>query len=57
MQTRKRISRIEKMRYGITVYDSLFLAQAKSLKAKLVTGDKRKGRVAKEIGVDANLIE
>jgi predicted nucleic acid-binding protein len=45
------------MRYGITVYDSLFLAQAKSLKAKLVTGDKRKGRVAKEIGVDANLIE
>lgn len=45
------------MEYNITVYDGLFLAQVKSLKARLVTGDKRQERVAKEIGVDTILIE
>lgn len=37
------------MDYDISIYDSLFLAQARNL---LVTSDKRQGDVARKIGVE-----
>ncbi|WP_394295116.1 type II toxin-antitoxin system VapC family toxin [Thermococcus kodakarensis] len=41
------------MRYDIPIYDSLFIAQAKSLRAKLATSDKRQAEVAKVLGLEA----
>jgi len=34
------------LRYGITVYDSLFMAQAKSLNVKLITSDQKQVEAA-----------
>lgn len=44
------------MDYDISIYDSLFLAQARNLKAELITSDKRQGDVAREIGVEVAYI-
>jgi predicted nucleic acid-binding protein len=38
--------------YDIPVYDSLFLAQAKNMGAKIVTSDKKQETVAKKIGLE-----
>ena len=43
--------------YGLPIYDSLFLAQARNLKAKLITSDKRQMNVAREIGMEVVYIE
>jgi len=43
--------------YDIPIYDSLFLAQARSLRAELITSDKRQKEVAREIGTEATYIE
>ena len=43
--------------YDIPIYDSLFLAQARNLKAKLITSDKRQRDVAREIGLGIVYIE
>ena len=43
--------------YDIPIYDSLFLAQARNLKAKLITSDKRQMNVAREIGMEVVYIE
>lgn len=43
--------------YDIPIYDSLFLAQARNLKAKLITSDRRQRDVAREIGVEVVYIE
>jgi len=43
--------------YNIPIYDSLFLAQAKALTARLITSDKTQGKVAKKIGVNLVYIE
>lgn len=45
------------MECGIPIYDGLFLAQARALKAELITSDKRQEEVAKEIDVDVIYIE
>jgi len=45
------------MDYDISIYDSLFLAQARNLKAELITSDKRQREVAKKIGLNAIYIE
>ncbi|ASJ08500.1 nucleotide-binding protein [Thermococcus siculi] len=45
------------MKYGLPIYDSLFLAQAKGLGAKLVTSDKRQGEIARKMGLEAVYIE
>ena len=45
------------LRYGITVYDSLFIVQAKSLNAKLVTSDRKQAGVAQDLGVETIFIE
>ena len=45
------------MECGIPIYHGLFLAQARVLKAELITSDKRQGEVAKEIDVDVAYIE
>ena len=45
------------LRYGITVYDSLFIAQARSLDAKLVTSDRKQVEVAQDLGVETIFIE
>ena len=44
------------MGYSITVYDSLFLAQAKALNAKLVTSDRRQKEIAEDIGIPVEYI-
>ncbi|USH00441.1 type II toxin-antitoxin system VapC family toxin [Thermococcus argininiproducens] len=38
--------------YDISIYDGLFLAQARNLKAKLVTSDKKQRDVAEKIGLE-----
>ena len=43
--------------YDISIYDSLFLAQARNLRAELITSDKRQEEVAREIGIEATYIE
>ena len=43
--------------YDLPIYDSLFLAQAKSLKAKIVTSDKRQGEIAGKIGIEAVYVD
>ena len=43
--------------YDIPIYDSLFLAQARSLRAELITSDKRQKEVAREIGTETTYIE
>ena len=43
--------------YDIPIYDSLFLAQARNLKAKLITSDKRQKEVAREIRLGVVYIE
>ena len=43
--------------YDISIYDSLFLTQAKNLRAELITSDKRQEEVAREIGIEATYIE
>ena len=45
------------MDYDLSIYDSLFLAQAKNLRAELITSDKRQEEVAREIGIEATYIE
>ena len=45
------------LRYGITVYDSLFIAQARSLNAKLVTSNRKQAEVAQDLGVETIFIE
>ena len=45
------------LRYGITVYDSLFIAQARSLNVKLVTSDRKQVEVARNLGVETIFIE
>ena len=42
---------------SVPIYDSLFLAQAKTLKAELITSDKKQSDIAKEIDVDVIYIE
>jgi len=44
------------MGYSITVYDALFLAQAKALNAKLVTSDRRQKEIAEDIGIPVEYI-
>ena len=41
----------------VTVYDALFIAQAKEKKATLVTSDEKQYRVAQELGVTVELVE
>ncbi|MEX2751386.1 MAG: type II toxin-antitoxin system VapC family toxin [Candidatus Freyarchaeota archaeon] len=41
----------------ITIYDSLFLAQAKTLNARLTTSDKTQEKAAKKIDLDVTYIE
>lgn len=36
---------------GITVYDALYIAQAKTLGARLITSDREQARVAEKLGV------
>ncbi|WP_324735223.1 type II toxin-antitoxin system VapC family toxin [Thermococcus sp. SY098] len=45
------------MDYDISIYDSLFLAQARNLKAELITSDKRQRDVAREIGMEVEYIK
>jgi len=45
------------MDYDLPIYDSLFLAQARNLRAELITSDKRQKEVAREIGIEATYIE
>ena len=45
------------LRYGITIYDSLFIAQAKSLNVKLITSDRKQVEAARDLGVGTVLIE
>ena len=45
------------MGYDLPIYDSLFLTQAKNLRAELITSDKRQEEVAREIGIEATYIE
>ena len=45
------------MNYDLPIYDSLFLAQARNLRAELITSDKRQEEVAREIGIEATYIE
>jgi len=45
------------MDYDLSIYDSLFLAQARNLRAELITSDKRQKEVAREIGIEATHIE
>ena len=45
------------LRYGIAVYDSLFIAQARSLNVKLITSDRKQVEVAQDLGVETVLIE
>jgi predicted nucleic acid-binding protein len=40
------------MAHDIPVYDSLFIAQAKSLGAELITSDRRQGEVARKLGLE-----
>jgi len=44
------------MRYGITVYDSLYIAQALKL-GELVTSDRKQAEVARKMGVKTHYIE
>ncbi len=41
---------------GITVYDALFIAQAKALNATLITCNEKQGEIAKELGLDVVLL-
>ncbi len=43
--------------YNISIYNSLFLAQAGNLKAELITSDKRQRDAAGEIGLEAVYIK
>ena len=43
--------------YDLSIYDSLFLAQARNLKAKLITSDRRQRDVAGESGLGVVYIE
>lgn len=45
------------IRYDVSIYDSLFLAQARNLKAELITSDKRQRDVAREIGMEVVYIK
>ena len=45
------------MDYDLPIYDSLFLAQARNLKAKLITSDRRQRDVAGETGLGVVYIE
>ena len=45
------------LRYRITVYDSLFIAQARSLNVKLITSDRKQVEVAQDLGVETIFIE
>ena len=45
------------LRYRITIYDTLFIAQASSLNVKLVTSDRKYVEVAQDLGVETIFIE
>ena len=45
------------LRYRITVHDSLFIAQARSLNAKLVTSNRKQAEAAQDLGVETIFIE
>ena len=45
------------LKYGITVYDALYVAYANKNKAHLLTSDKRQAEVAKKMGISVVLIE
>jgi len=45
------------MNYDLPIYDSLFLAQAKNLRAELITSNKGQEEVAKEMGLEATYID
>ncbi len=45
------------MDYDIAVYDALFLAQAKSLEAELITSDKKQEDAARKLGLATVYIE
>ena len=43
--------------YGITVYDSLYIACASKLKASLLTSDEEQSKVAEMLGLPVIFIE
>jgi len=45
------------LKHGITVYDSLFIAQARSLNVKLVTSDRKQVEVSQDLGVETIFIK
>ena len=45
------------LRYGITIYDSLLIAQARNLNAKLITSNRKQVEVAQDLRVETVLIE
>jgi len=44
------------LKHGITIYDALFIAQAHSKKAILITADRRQHDIALKIGINSILI-
>jgi predicted nucleic acid-binding protein len=44
------------IKYGITIYDSLFIALAYMRKAELITSDKKQFEIAKKMGIKAVLL-
>ncbi len=44
------------LHHNITIYDSLFIAQAQAKKAMLITSNKRQSEVASKLGVDVLLM-
>ena len=45
------------LKYGVTVYDALYIAYANKNRALLLTSDRKQAEVAKRIGVSVVLIE
>jgi len=45
------------LEHSISVYDSLFLAQANLLNARLITSDKRQSEIAESVDIDVTYIE
>ena len=43
--------------YRVTVYDALFIAQAKAKGAILVTADEKQHNTARSMGVESELVE
>nr|WP_206205827.1 type II toxin-antitoxin system VapC family toxin [Thermococcus sp. Bubb.Bath] len=45
------------MIHDTPIYEGLFLAQAKSLRAELITSDERQGEIARKMGLEAVYID